>query len=407
MKNSKKRLQKNKGKTVKVLSNLLGGFANVLGVANGVTNLLGFLTGPKSSAAKLTGFNHNFNFEANGTLNNRSVYDPYFFYTPGSFYQEDQLEAFRPVYDNPLGIFTVLTEPVVEFQEVRVHNDLGNNAEEDIYTIRWQFTGDLRYHINSIAGISNRPVQLLASLVWTSECGNEENFFATPAINVTCLEDFVVEFSETIIQEPGNGSGDIIDTEILRGCLSDPQLQIVAILASTAPTQGQEVLYSARYKTKTQRVSPGTIGENPFAGMTIEEISSSCTSTIPRPVSDRILSRFCEKSYNPDPKKSEQGEDISEGQSPTINESAPSEFAAFPNPFVNQLSLEVKEEWLNTPLKFQLHDVLGRAMWESESIINTAGQHVISDDLGHLPSGSYLLTVSGKNFVTSVPLQKH
>jgi|AntRauTorckE5430_2_1112549.scaffolds.fasta_scaffold12775_2 hypothetical protein len=141
--------------------------------------------------------------------------------------------------------------------------------------------------------------------------------------------------------------------------------------------------------------------------MTIEEISNSCTSTIPGPVSDRTLSRFCEKSYDPDFKKSRLDEDIPEDQSPTIDEPVSSGFAAFPNPFANQLSVKVKEEWLNTPLQFELHDVLGRAMWESESIISTAGQYVIADDLGHLPPGSYLLTVSGKGFVSSIPLQKH
>jgi hypothetical protein len=402
-----KDIEKNKaaGKTVKVLSTLLGTFSNSLGTVNGVTDLFAFLTGKKSSSPKLTGFNHNFNFEANGTLENNSVYDPYFFYTPGSFYQEGQLQAFRPIYDNPLGIFTVLEAPVVEFELNHTPIVDQDDVEPDVSSIRFRFTGGLRYHINDIAGISNEPVQLLASLVWTGECGNGDNFFATPAINITCLEDFVVEFND-LRTTSNNGTGDKPDHPLLSHCMK-PELQIVAVLTSTAPTPGQEILYSARYKTRIQEVPEGTIGENPFAGMTIEEISNSCTNMIPAPISGRSLSRFCEKSYDPDFEKSELGEDVLEDQSPTINEPASSGFAVFPNPFVNHLSVKVKKEWLNTPLQFQLHDVLGRAIWKSESTINTTDQYVIADDFGHLPPGSYLLTVSGKDFVHSIPLQKH
>jgi hypothetical protein len=401
----RKDAKESESQTIKVLSSVSGIFAGV----GGVTDLLGFVLGKKSNSGtpKLTGYNHNFSFEADGNLTTPTDYDPYFLYSPGSFYKEEQLRAHRPVYDNPLGVLAVLESPVVERQETVFRRDWGNNEQVDITTIRWRFAGGLRYHINTLAGISDRPVQLLASLVWPDRCNNKADFFATPAINITCLEDFVVEFEESEETLIDPRTGDLIEMYEYIGCYGEPELQIVAVLTSTHPTAGQEILYSARYATRIQRVPDGTIGENPFKGMTIEEVSNSCTNTtIPRPLSDFGLSRFCERRYDPDFGKSGLGEDIMVEQSTSIKEPAPSDFAAFPNPFTSQLSVEIPLEWTNTPLQFQLLDVLGRTVWEQSNTIGTAGQYLLANDLGHLPTGTYLVTVSSKTFLKTLTIQK-
>jgi hypothetical protein len=406
----KEEAEKNEGKTVKVMSSLLSSFAEGTNLVSGVTELLGFVLGKKSSstAAKLTGFNHNFNFTANGALGDSSVYEPYRFYTPGSFYQEEQLQANRPIYDNPLGILAVLEPPVVERQETRFSGDVGNDMSfGDLPVIRWRFTGGLRYHINTIAGISDQPVQLLASLVWPSQCNNEADFFATPAINITCLEDFVVEFGhvdETMI-DPVTGMA--YDSKFFNGCYGDPELQIVAVLTSTGPTPGQEILYSARYATRTRRVPAGTIGRNPFAGSSIEQISNRCSGSLPRPVSGFQLSRFCERRYDPDFGKSGLGQDIWVDESTSTKEPEPSDLAAFPNPFTNELSVEISDQWINTPLQFQLHDVLGRLAWQQENTIVAAGTYNLENGLDKLPSGTYLMTVSSRNVAKTFTLQKN
>jgi hypothetical protein len=404
-------VKKNDGKSVGVLSSLLGGFNGVLGPVSGVTELLGFVLGKKSVATppKLTGFNHNFSFTANGELENNSNYDPYFFYTPGSFYRENQLEAFRPVYDNPLGVMTLLEPPVIERAESGENGVFYGDVDGENYTVetfRWRFAGNLRYHINTLAGISSRPVQLMASLVWPNTCTGAEDFFATPAINITCLEDYVVEFENIFGQEIDIRTGDLYSFNELNGCAGPPELQIVAVLTSTGPTPGQEILYTARYLTTVRDLPAGSIGENPFEGMTLEEINASCSTEVPSPVSDLKLSRFCEKSYNPKFGKVISDNGIVGEDSESLNAEVPGSTTVFPNPFVDQLSIRLKAEWLNTSLNFQLHDALGKVVWSKEGLIPTTETLTLNNDLTGLPSGTYLLTITNAKSAETIILQK-
>lgn len=65
------------GRTIKMLSSV----TSLLSGIGGVTDLLGFVLGKKTSTGepKLTGFNHNFNFTANGALRDSAAYAPYYF----------------------------------------------------------------------------------------------------------------------------------------------------------------------------------------------------------------------------------------------------------------------------------------------------------------------------------------
>lgn len=397
-----------KSKTIKVASSLLGGFLDVLGPVSGVTELLGFVLGKKSTAGspKLTGYNHNFNFTAEGALEDDFAYYPHFLYTPGSFYSENQLQAFRPVYDNPLGVLTLLDAPIVELQEERTITNIDENEVQDVTVVRWRFAGGLRYHINTIAGISNQPIQLLASLVWPSSCENEDDFFATPAINVTCLEEFVVEFEDYYEDVIDPGTGESYDREFYEGCYGQPQLQIVALLTSTGPTPGQEILYSARYATQVREVSVGTIGANPFEDMSIEEINESCTTVIPGPVPDIRLGQFCARSYDPSLGKQFASDRELTEQSSIIRGTYNSHYSAYPNPFDSQISVNLKKEWLNTPLRFQLRDILGHTVWQKNDVSSNAASYDLTENLAGLPAGTYLLTVSGTNIIETITLQK-
>jgi hypothetical protein len=403
-------VQGSEDKTIKVLSSVLGGFAGVLGPVSGVTELLAFVTGKKSTASppKLTGFNHNFSFTADGVLESNFAYDKYFFYTPGSFYRQDQLQAFKPVYDNPLGVFTVLEAPIVERQETDFYRDFGNGENIDMTTIRWRFAGGLRYHINTLAGISDQPVQLHASLVWT-DCETKEDFYATPAVNITCLEDFYVEFEDIAERLIDPRTGELFNDKYFIGCNSEPQLQIIAVLTSTAPTPGQEILYSARYKTSTIRVLDGTFnGRTSFEDLTIEEVRNACTSNaIPQPVSGFALSRFCDRRYDPDFGKAIEGNEITEGnKSSSLPSGISASVKAFPNPFVNQFSLSLNQEWRNKPLQFRLRDALGRVVWEKKGVIVTDETLVLDSNFSGFPSGTYLLTILNDTSSETITLQK-
>jgi hypothetical protein len=396
----------NKDQTIKILSNVVGGF---FGGTTAITDLLGFITGKKSGsgAPKLTGFNHNFNFMANGGLLDNNTYDTHFFYTPGSFYNENQLNAFRPIYDNPLGIFAVLEPPVVEMQEELsiIEGDAPYYEVTEKNTIRWRFAGDLQYHINTIAGISNRPVELMASLVWT-DCNNSDNFFATPAINITCFEDYVVEFEDIYESVIDPGTGEQYDNDALNGCDSAPQLQIVAVLTSAAPNSGQEILFSARYRTTTREVATGTIGENPFENMTLEEINNTCSNEFPRPVADLSLSQFCERRYNPVLSKSQFESSNNQTEYASDNDQVVKDLAVFPNPFGKELNISLGKHQIGQSIQFDLYDILGELVWTRQDDISTAGQYSISNSFGSLAPGTYLLMISGDTFTESVKIQK-
>lgn len=387
----------NRATSVDVLSKYLPPFAAESSQNNEVTRLLGFVTGMNAdnTSSRITAFNPNFNFTANGTLVPFARYDPYFMYTPGSLRLATQIQRYRTVYDNPLGLLTVLEAPVVERQRTNALPGQNNEA-----TYRWRFAGDLRYHVNSLAGIEEQPVALMASLVWTSECSTEDRFYATPAINISCLEELVVTTGD--LRELYTEDGRVCDVATLDDCLGEPELQIAAVLLSENPTPGRQMLFSARYKTTVTEVPAGTIGDNPFAGMTIQEIDDNCTGTVPGPVNDLDLSSFCNQQYDPTFRASELAGD----QPDTDGETAPVVFAAFPNPFADQLSIRVPEEWRNRTLRFQFYDVLGRLLREREGVTCTTGEYVIANDLGDLPNGNYVLTVSGDDFVTSLAVQK-
>lgn len=403
-------VEENKNKTVKTLSGLLGSFNSVLSPVSGVTEMLGFVLGKKSveKPPKLTGFSHNFSFEANGEIVDEDPYDQYYFYSPGSFYLQNQLQAFRPVYDNPLGVMTLLEPPIIERAESGengvFHGDI-NGENYTVETFRWRFAGNIRYHINTLAGISPRPVQLLASLVWPNTCTGAEDFFATPAINITCLEDYVVEFENVSGIDRDVRTGDLYSFEELIGCAGPPQLQIVAVLTSTGPTPGQEILYSARYATTTRDLPAGSIGKNPFEGMTLQEINGSCSTVIPPPVSDLSLNRFCGRNYEPDFGKGMWDDENTEATPPS-SAAAIASIAAFPNPFVSELSVSLRAEWLNKPLQLQLRDALGRVVWKKEGIVATTETLALDSDFGRLPSGTYLLTITNATSAETLTLQK-
>ncbi len=388
----------NTGKTTKTLSSLLGAFDGILNPVSGVTELLGFVLGKKSTGKppKITGFNHNFSFEANGVDSVPNPYDPHFFYNPGSFLNDNQLKAFRPIYDNALGVFAVLEPPVVEVQE-----EPYTNENEESTVIRWRYTGGLQYHVNTIAGIEEQPVQLLASLVWT-DCENNDNFYATPSINITCLEEFVVEFEDVELFDSGSDRS----FEYYQGCYGPPQLQVTAVLTSTAPTAGQQVLYSARYLTATRTVAPGTIGPNPFSGMTLVEIDASCTGTIPPPVDQRRLGTFCNQRYDPKLELKDRPELAKAKSVTSSHQKLTTSFTAFPNPFVDHLTVTLPQEWQLQTVNFQLRNVVGNLIWSQKEVIDLQSQYVFSQRLSTLPPGSYLLTVSGSSFTETIILQK-
>lgn len=140
--------------------------------------------------------------------------------------------------------------------------------------------------------------------------------------------------------------------------------------------------------------------------MTLEEISNACTAIVPGSISDLSLGRFCERSYDPVVAKSdiEQVDFLTE---PTpSNDQITEALAVFPNPFKDQLNVNLKESQVEQSLRFDLHNILGKLVWAQQGYVPAAGQYVLDTNFSELASGTYLLTISGKTFTESVTLQK-
>lgn len=360
--------------------------------------LLGFVIGKAFSAGspKLTGYNHNFNFTGNGTLVDDDSYNPYFFYAPGAFYDPRNPSAHRPIYDNPLGVFTVLESPVIE-RATKTVTEVKNGTEITTEIASYRYTGDLKYHINVLAGISNQPVRLMGSLVLAS-C-NSPFIISSPVLNLTCLEDYPLEVDELTVYEIDFGNGSTW-TETDERCYT-PELQIVAILESNSPGAGEEIVFSARYKGEIDQLGNITFPQNPYSGLTPDQIFALCDPPVDQPVADQELIRFCKNTYNPNIGRSAwwtEEEQNNNGEKFSWN--------VFPNPFQENLNLEIPAEWTQQPLVIGLYDILGRKIWQEDFEFSTPGIHPLSANLSNLLPGSYVLEINGSTFSSSLPVQK-
>lgn len=386
-----------------------------LPIAGAIGKVLGFMVGKgrSSGAPTLIGFNHNFEFTANGNISAQGFYEPALILTPGSFFNVNSPDALRPVYDNPLGIFSVLNTPTVEIADYQYNIYEQNGEFEDIRRESYRFVGGLDYIVNSVAGLSAQPVQILGALVWTN-CdweggGPNENFYSTPLINLSCLEDYPVLFdfyrSATI-----NEDRQLVETEINNGCYGAPELQVVATLQPASG--GAQVLFSARYKTDIT-TAPYDYGDypEPYKDMTVEQIFSICNPPPPRPISSSELSTFCQTVYDPPGgRPSNFDNNFKTGGVPheiLDNIIVPGTIAPSPNPFFDFISIDVPDEWEEQRVELSLFDSFGRVVWSYSPKIWIAGQHTFSQGLPSLPSGNYILRVQGESFLQSHKIVKN
>lgn len=98
----------------------------------------------------------------NGEITNSGDYRDIIFRTPGSYFPNPSDYADQyPYYNEPLGVFNLLTPPTVEWY----HNlSYGQLPTHD--TLRARFNGELEYVINFNAGFDPNDYEILAALVF-------------------------------------------------------------------------------------------------------------------------------------------------------------------------------------------------------------------------------------------------
>ena len=78
--------------------------------------------------------------------------------------------------------------------------------------------------------------------------------------------------------------------------------------------------------------------------------------------------------------------------------------AAFPNPFVDQVRIEIKAECFGE-LQYSITDVLGHTIESGEHSIRT-GQNILPIRLGDIPAGTYILSVRQGQYQSQMTLVK-
>lgn len=381
----------------------------------GSAKLLSFLVGggKTSASSTLMGYNHDFRFNGTGAITTYAGYDPLLFYTPGAFFDYNVPLANRPVYDNPLGLFTLLEPPVIEWtREIKgdKYSSPTDEFHEEVFA-SYKFKGDLKYAVNGLAGINETPIRLMGALVF-HRCGetfygpstDPGAFYSTPLINIECLSDYTTfgyKYEEALDINQGGGPLDF--DAYTEGCIDRPELQITAILENSLHPAADEIMFTARYKPVFVEAdySYNEAPVNPYQGMTMEEIFSICDPVAPAPVTGGNLIKFCEANYNSNVAKFSQE---SVGNIEVPFEIAPE--SIFPNPFTNYFAIEIQKEWINQEATLQLQDALGKMVWKKTFYIEDSGFLQIQEGLHSLPTGHYYGKLMGNNFISSFKLIK-
>lgn len=397
----------NNTSTIGILASLLPSWFPAVGAA---AKIAGYFVG--TSQKSLIGYNHNFEFQASGTIGTSGNYDIVHLYTPGAFYDYSDPQANRTVYDNPLGIMQVLETPVVEVavKTEGTYNQTGEFDETNTY--KYRYTGNLKYTINENAGISNVPIRLMGALLWVNCEGEEitDRFYSTPVININCLEDYTVEL-EGSVRNYLNSQGEMVKETFGIECELKPQLQIVAVLESSLPEFNEEILFSSRYALEVVDVSNNfdNFPANPYAGLGADAIFSACDPPPPLPVAEHTLSAFCRNNYDPSVRS-----DLI-AQPSSIIEDSPLELSSraavagiSPNPVDDYFHFSFPLTWDVQNVDLQLIDMNGKILlnWSGVEAIPGA-TFTFQKGIAGLPSGQYYLRVISAEEVISYPLIKN
>jgi len=297
-----------------------------LPIVGGILETLNFFFGGKKTSPTVIAYNTNYNLEITGTEVFTNTDSETGYLTPGAEAPNPAsiLANYKPVYDNPLGVFTLLNNPVVEFSEYEY--ETGNSEDYSIVVERsYKFdVSSINYVVNTVAGLEAIPVSIQAALQFSNceegaggESDNIEqgdflidlgltpndddfNTYNTPMLNLGCLEQYAIktEYKYDLIRNPNSNEYE----EEEKGAYCDKvQLVLLVALARVDGEEDEEIVLNLTYDVDLVAApyDVNDIPANPYLGMDIEDINDSCEDII-SPVSDMTLANFCENDYAPE-----------------------------------------------------------------------------------------------------------
>lgn len=245
------------------IAQIIGGSftGNPIPVIAGVLTTVTTLVGSKSTKT-IASYSSNQSFSITGTIETNTDFQGAVIYVPGSdhsIYPDDQ----RPIYDNILGIASVIKTPLYNhltntIEYVDECPEGGTSIFRETYEY-YRLSEDIKYAINTAAGISGIPVNSKAALYFEviggGSCENvpidaqalslapglirvNSKIWRTPYMNLSCLKEYPVTIRTAI-------SDDCQYNQCTELTIR-PYLSLALILEST---DGEEIAYLKSYKT--------------------------------------------------------------------------------------------------------------------------------------------------------------
>ncbi len=206
----------NNNNAPKIAENLAQAILGV-GTGNPIAVVAGLLTAATkfigiSQKKNIVSYNSTHSFTGTGEISTQAPYQAIQLYVPGSNHN-NLPDARVPVYDNVLGVATLLETPEIyyfEDEEIREYPD--NPRENTSQRVRfYQLASDLKYAINGNAGIDEIPDNIKVALYFDIEWDEtqkpstlpafqglkyvNDRKLRTPYMNPSCLKNYPIFFS--------------------------------------------------------------------------------------------------------------------------------------------------------------------------------------------------------------------
>jgi hypothetical protein len=244
-------------------------------------------------------------------------------------------EPFLSHYPQPLGVFNLLSPPVLE-----VSRSKGPNP----YVKGFRFAQPLEYVVNPYAGLGE-PVAVAAALHWEQCYQDDFGSYATPRLGLSCLSDYLFVVNE--------GSGYEGEGLASPDCTGEPLVELQLTFASGAV---QRQRFKAQFKDVSYRFE-----DTPYTIVTAaDQEVASCAPLAA--VQGEALIDYCTRRYDPFPHDNRPNPPVAPPR-PSV---AAEELWVYPNPFVDAFTILLPRDAVGQRYSFALYNSLGQRVWQRQ-----------------------------------------
>ena len=382
-----------------------------LPAVGGIISLLDFFVTGKKTSPMLLGYNSNYKFVGEGTLNFLSGDYPTAILTPGAKFQP-AYASIVPVYDNPLGVFNLLMRPKINKYTKNTGQVYGACDRDLHYRSAYQLDlSSIKYAINTAAGLQGRPLSIQAALRFRN-CNNpgsqilskqlteqaaNPGVFYSPLMDIDCLGDYPVILDMFDYADFDYDTYSCTEDRRGKTCTTVDLLLLVAVRRINGTT-GQETILSLVYEAEQVTKSFSTFPVNKYEGKTVAQINATCPQVTIMPVDKNYTATFCGNSttYNPSFITKSSGSSVPYTElanyDPTVSFKTDTQStfltSAAPNPVSTVTNIEFSDGQPHTGT-CTVTDIVGRPHYS----ISFIDKSVLSLQLHDLSQGVYFVNI--------------